>query len=301
MSTTRTTVWFPSGEERCEAWLYRPEAAGPSSGPRPIVVMAHGLGAVKAARLDVFADRFAAAGYLCLVFDYRTFGGSTGQPRELLDIRGQEQDWRAAVEYARNVPGADPERVVVWGTSFSGGHAITTAAGDRRIAAAVAQCSFTDGWASRGTLPLLTQARLELRAVRDLLARLFRRGPVRVRVAGAPGEVALMNAPDVLPGYRALQEAAGIGDVEVAARVAMWIPFHRPGRRARAVSCPILFAVCEQDSVAPPGPTLRYAARAPRGTVRCYPRGHFDIYFGEAFEQVVTDELEFLTEHVPPR
>lgn len=295
MATSRTTVRFPSGEEHCEAWLYRPREAE----ARPIVVMAHGLGAVRAARLDAFAERFAEAGYLCLVFDYRGFGGSSG-PRGLLDIGRQEQDWRAAVDYARSVPGADPERVVVWGTSFSGGHAITTAAGDPRIAAAIAQCPFTDGWASRRTLSLATQARLGAKAAGDLMAALVRRDPVRVRVAGAPGEVALMNAPDVLAGYRALQQAAGISDVEVAARVAMRIPLHRPGRRTPEVSCPILFVVCEQDSVAPAGPTLGHARRAPRGTARRYPEGHFDIYFGEPFERVVADEIAFLAEHVPP-
>ncbi len=297
MGTTRTTVHFPSGEEQCDAWLYRPqgEAAG-----LPIVVMAHGLGAIKTARLDAFAERFAAAGYACLVFDYRCFGGSTGQPRELLDIGRQEEDWRAAVSYARDLPGIDPDRVVVWGTSFSGGHAITTAAGDPRIAAAIAQCPFTDGWASRRTLSLITQARLGLVAAADLLAAFLRREPVRVRVAGAPGEVALMNAPDVLAGYRALQAAAGLEeDVEVPGRVAMRIPLHRPGRRTPEVSCPILFAVCERDSVAPAELTIRHARRAPRGTVRTYAEGHFDIYFGEAFEQVVADEIAFLGEHVP--
>lgn len=96
----RETVLFPSGADHCEAWLYRPD--GLKTGQRrPIVVMAHGLGAVKALRLAAFAERFCAAGYLCLVFDYRYFGGSTGSPRELLDIPSQLADWRAAVNYAR--------------------------------------------------------------------------------------------------------------------------------------------------------------------------------------------------------
>jgi hypothetical protein len=43
-----------------------------------------------------FAQRFAAAGYYALVFDYRHFGDSDGEPRRLLDIKRQLQDWRRA-------------------------------------------------------------------------------------------------------------------------------------------------------------------------------------------------------------
>ena len=52
-------------------------------------------------------------------------------------------------------------------------------------------------------------------------------------------------------------------------------------------------------TVAPSGATLRHVARAPRAAVHRYPHGHFDIYVGEAFEEVVADELAFLAEHVP--
>ncbi|MFB7028060.1 MULTISPECIES: hypothetical protein [unclassified Streptomyces] len=72
-----------------------------------------------------------------------------------------------------------------------------------------------------------------------------------------------------------------------------------PGGRAANVACPILFAVCERDSVAPPGPTQKYAARAPRGEIKLYDAGHFDVYVGEDFERNVTDQLAFLARHVP--
>ena len=90
---------------------------GPAgSGNTPLLVMAHGLGAVRTMRLDAYAERFSAAGYACLVFDYRNFGDSEGEPRQLLDIRMQLQDWTAAVAYARTLPGIDPDRIGLWGT-----------------------------------------------------------------------------------------------------------------------------------------------------------------------------------------
>ena len=68
-----------------------------------------------------YCERFAAAGYHCLAFDYRYFGASTGQPRQLLDIPSQLADWHTAIAYVRSLPNVDPDRVGLFGTSFSGG------------------------------------------------------------------------------------------------------------------------------------------------------------------------------------
>ena len=298
----RRELYFRSGGARCHAWLYMP--SGTSSGMKsPIIVMAHGLGAVKALRLSAFAERFQTEGYACLVFDYRHFGESEGQPRELLSLKRQREDWRSAVAFARSLSEVDARRVVAWGTSFGGGHAIVTAADDAEIVATIAQCPFTDGLASARQISLAGKARLGAAAAKDQLARLLGRSPVRVKVAARPGEVGLMDRPDVVEGSLRLLEASGMSEEEfrndVPARVAPEIPLDRPGRRASDVRCPILFCVCDTDSVAPAKATLRHAAKAPRGTVHRYPVGHFDIYVGEEFERVVADQIAFLEEHVP--
>ena len=291
----REDVWFNSGSDRISAWLYRPDGDGDT----PLLVMAHGLGGVRTMRLDAYAERFAAAGYACLVFDYRNFGASEGAPRQLLDIRMQLQDWTVATAFARTLPGIDPQRIGLWGTSFSGGHVIATAARVPGIAAVVSQCPFTDGVASFATLSPLISARFGALAVRDLLAARLGAPPVMVPAAGNPGEVALMNAPDVYPGFlRLVPEGMPLRN-EVAARIALKVLPYRPGRLAAKVPCPILFCVCESDSVAPSGPTLRYAATAPRGQIKLYPEGHFEIYVGDAFDRVTTDQLEFLQRVLP--
>jgi cephalosporin-C deacetylase-like acetyl esterase len=64
----RRELFFPSGAERCHAWLYLPEGATEET-PVPVLVMGHGLGAIKEMRLSAFAERFQAEGYACLVFD----------------------------------------------------------------------------------------------------------------------------------------------------------------------------------------------------------------------------------------
>ena len=290
----REDVWFNSGHDRISAWLYRPA----SNGDAPLLVMAHGLGAVRTMRLDAYAERFCAAGYACLVFDYRNFGDSEGAPRQLLDISMQLQDWTVAVAYARTLPGIDYNRIGLWGTSFGGGHVIATAARLPGIAAVVSQCPFTDSIASLGALSPLISARITGLAVRDLIAARLGRPPVMVPTAGNPGEVALMNAPDAYPGFLKLVPDGTPLRNEVAARIGVKILPYRPGRLAAKVPCPILFCVCESDSVAPSGPTRRYAATAPRGQIKLYPEGHFEIYVGDAFERVVADQLDFLDKNL---
>src|SRR5437763_8133511 len=105
----RQDIAFDSAGDRCAAWLYTPSGEG----PYPIVVLAHGFGALREARLWAYAERFAAAGMAALVFDYRHFGASGGEPRQLLDVERQHADWRAAIEFARGLEGVDPERVVL--------------------------------------------------------------------------------------------------------------------------------------------------------------------------------------------
>ncbi|OBK22175.1 alpha/beta hydrolase [Mycobacterium asiaticum] len=294
----REDVRFTSGTDQISAWLYRPVGDADAGGEVPVIVMAHGLGAVRTMRLDAYAERFSAAGYACLVFDYRHFGDSEGQPRQLLDIEQQLDDWAAAVDYARTLPGIDSNRIALWGTSFGGGHVIASAARLPGIAAAVAQCPFTDGLASIGAINPVTATRVTTLAVRDIIAARRGKPPVMIPTAGRPGEVALMTAPDAYDGYLRLVPDGVELPNEVAARIGMKVLLYRPGRSTAKISCPILFCVCETDSVAPAGPTLRYASKAPRGEIKTYPEGHFAIYVDDAFERVITDQIAFLDKHL---
>jgi alpha-beta hydrolase superfamily lysophospholipase len=89
--------------------------------------------------LPSYAERFAVAGFAVLTFDYRCFGESEGQPRQLIDVKQQREDIRAATHFARRTEGIDPARIALWGTSLGGGHVIVVAADDPEIAAVIAQ------------------------------------------------------------------------------------------------------------------------------------------------------------------
>lgn len=293
-SFTRREVTFPSGDDTCAAWLYLP--AGITA--PPVVVLGHGMGATREMRLDAFSERFAQAGIAALAFTYRHFGDSTGQPRQLLSINRQLADWDAAIAHVKGRRDVDNTRIAVWGSSFGGGHAITVASRHPELSAAVAQCPFTDGIASARALGPVASLKALPVVVRDYAAMLRGRTPAMIPLAGPPGSVALMNAPDALPGYQALLPEDSTFRNEVAARVVPTITTYRPGKHVHRINFPILFCISNTDTVTPPRQTDQYARSAPRGEIKHYDAGHFEFYLGESFEQLVTDQTEFLTRHL---
>jgi alpha-beta hydrolase superfamily lysophospholipase len=283
----RADLTFPSGDDDCAAWLYRPDQT--TATPRPIVVLAHGLSGTRRDRLGPFAERFAAAGLLALAFDHRGFGDSGGEPDHFAPAR-QQEDWRAAIAAARATPGADPERVVAFGSSMGGGNALAAAAADPRVAAAISQVPFLD---------LLRQAHRNAPAVAARIAATAARGG-HLPAVGQPHEAAFINAPGAEAGWRRV--VATGEDSRWRDRVsAGWLlgrPF-RPARHAARLHCPWLVCVGEADRVARPGPAIAAARRAPYGELRVYPGvDHFDIYDGPAHAAVVADQLDFLRRHV---
>lgn len=284
----REDTSFISGGLRCAAWLYRPQ------GSSACVVLAHGWTGVREQRLDAFAERFAAEGLAALVFDYRNFGASEGQPRSLLDIPGQLADWRAAVAHARALDGIDRGRVALWGSSFSGGHVIETAAADPQIAAIVAQVPFVDGFANMGRTEPLRALRLTFEGLRDQAGAVLGRRPRMVPSVGPPGSLAVMSSPDAEPGFRALNPPGLDWPNEAAARVLLRLGAYRPIRHASRVRCPALVTVAEDDVITPPDLAEKAAALMPRAQLRRHPGGHFDLYVGEPFERVAGEQAGFL-------
>jgi dienelactone hydrolase len=139
-------VEFPSRRGLCRGRHFAPaETSLTNRRGAPCVVLGHGFGGTIEARLTAFAECYARAGCHALAFDYRHFGASDGEPRQLLSIRRQIQDWHAAIAHARFMEGVDPHRVALMGTSFSGGHVVRVAAEDGEVAAVIAQCPMMDG------------------------------------------------------------------------------------------------------------------------------------------------------------
>lgn len=293
---SRSDIEFSVNGTRCAAWLYRPDAHKPT----PCVVMAHGFSAVREQRLDAYAERFAQAGIAVLLFDYRHFGASAGEPRQLLSIRRQLQDWQAAIAHARSLPGIDPARIGLFGSSFSGGHVQTLAARDPSIAAAVAQVPFCDGLRNLPALGWSHVLRLTVAGLRDAIAALFGRPPFYIAAVGAPGELAAMTTPDAVPGFMGMNPPGSTWRNQVAARIALHLAGYRPGTQATQIRCPILYSIGARDLLTPAPYAQAAAQRAPHGEAHTYDCGHFDLYVGALWETVVADQTEFLVRHLHP-
>jgi uncharacterized protein len=284
----REDVRIPSHGEQLAAYVYRPAAP---VGPAACVVMAHGFSATRDDGLPGYAEAFRAAGFAVILFDYRHFGASSGEPRQLLDIIRQHDDYRAVIGWARRLDHVDPDRIVLFGSSFSGGHVLAVAAADPRIAAVISQAPLTDSIAALKSASLRYVVPLAVAAVRDQAGAWVGRPPVLVPAVGAPGTLAAMTAAEAKPGFEAFVSPDSKWRNEFAARLILRIMFYRPGRKAARLNMPLLMCVCDADETAPVGPALKAVARAPRGELRRYPYGHFDVY-GDP--QVKADQVAFL-------
>jgi fermentation-respiration switch protein FrsA (DUF1100 family) len=294
----RRDVRVEVGGTGVSAWLYLPEGAPARV---PCIVMAHGFGGTKDCGLDRYAGRFRDAGFAVLAFDYRYFGDSEGEPRQLYWIPDQLEDWSALVAFARGLEEIDGSRIGLWGSSASGGHVIVTAADDPDIACVSAQCPALDPraearrWLAR--LGLRRVARLIVHAQRDMLRSRFGLSAHKIPIVGRPGSVAFFDLPDAYEGYAALTPAGFVN--EICARVVLRASSYRPIEHAKDVRCPVLLQLCEQDELASAEAAEATAEKLGQwAEVKRYPIGHFDIYHGAHFETAVRDQLEFFKKHL---
>jgi uncharacterized protein len=275
----RRDLSFSSHGETCAAWHLIGEGdAFAGEHGRPCVVMAHGIGGTRDSSLLGFAEAFAEAGLDVLLFDYRCFGDS-----------------------ARGLGDVDPNRIVLWGTSWSGGHVVYVAAYDPRIAAVIAQSPDLDG---RRTLREITRyagwrqlAKVFREGLKDIVGTVRGRAPHLIPVVAPPGEVAAMASQDAYDGYQSI--AGPTWRNEVAARAVIAESRNRAITRIDQLLCPILIQIADRDTVAPP-PQARAAAWRAKGRVevREYPCLHFNIYLGEWHERAIADQLHFLRRHL---
>lgn len=294
-------VAFPSHGDTCAAWHLIGEGdAFAGEGGRPCVVMAHGFGGTKDSGLLAFAEAFAEAGLDVLLFDYRGFGESSGQPRQFAWPPRHREDYRSAIEFARSLDGVDPDRIVLWGTSWSGGHIVYEAAADLRIAAVISQTPDLDGAATLRQIGryagLGHQLRLTWIGIQDAARMVRNQEPLMLPTVGPPGELAGMTTDDSDPGMRAI--AGPTWRNEVTGRAVFAEFTNRAITQMDNVRCPILVQIADRDMVIPAA-SVRAAAWKAKGRVevRDYPCVHFDIYL-EWRDRSIADQLHFLRRHL---
>ena len=64
-------------------------------------------------QLSSYAERFEAAGFMVLVFDFRFLGASDGNPRGRIISHEQQEDYRNAITWMSLRPEVDADRIGV--------------------------------------------------------------------------------------------------------------------------------------------------------------------------------------------
>jgi len=298
-SWLRKDVSFKVKETSLSAWLYLPENL---SAPVPCIIMGHGLGATKDAGLEPYAIRFQEAGFAVLAFDYRHLGESEGEPRQLIWIPYQQEDYTAAINYARSLKEIDPARIALWGTSLSGGHVIVTAARNNKIACVSAQCPLLDGDAGGMKVVKKIGIWYMLRmafghALRDLVRSWLGLSPHKIPLVGKPGSIAVLADSDAWDTFNKLVPDDFVN--EACARIIIRMDKYKPVKYAARVRCPVLLQVCDNDISLPMSVVEKAEKRLGKlAEVIHYPIDHFDIYLGENFEKSVSDQLDFFKKHL---
>jgi fermentation-respiration switch protein FrsA (DUF1100 family) len=286
----RADISFQSAGLTCRGWLYRPDDA---AGPAPAIVMSHGFSAVKEQGLPSFAERFRAAGFAVLVFDYRHLGASDGDERGRIIPQEQHDDLRAAIGWLAAQPGIDAERIGLWGTSYSGGHALFVGTLDPRVKVIVAQ------------VPALS-------VIRSLIGMVGREGfagylgafaaDFASRNAGAAGGTIPIIAPEgepcVFPAPQALAwftetthdpESRWVNHttIESIARMAEYLP---AAFIDLASPKPVLILAAEHDGIIPLDQVREVFERVGEPKhLEIYPCGHFGLYPGQPFHDQAAD------------
>ncbi|MFT3715524.1 MAG: alpha/beta fold hydrolase [Gordonia sp. (in: high G+C Gram-positive bacteria)] len=296
----RTDLRIPRDGHTLAAWHYpaAPSELCDGDGRAPAVILGHGYSLTRDCGLDRYAEQFSAAGIHALVIDYTGFGDSDGEPRDVVSVTSQLRDYECTIAAVRSIDGIDPDRIALWGTSYSGGLVVAAAAADRRIAAVIAQVPNLDNLATLRFLVAKNPARhmswLSAAVTRDVTRALTRRPPFYVRAMGPAGTRSAYVSD------QSWEEVSAIAGPQWHNRVGLRdfasLPVFRAVSRLDRLPCRIQLFAADHDDLTPVAPTLAAARRlGARAELHRVAAGHFGIYADPHFGTVIEQQVRFLS------
>lgn len=277
----RQDVQIMSAGQKMAGWLYVP--SGLASGERrPAIVMAHGWTAVKEMYLDVYAARFASEGFVVAVFDYRNFAASEGEPRQHIDPSMQHEDYKNAITWVQLQSMVNPERIGIWGSSFSGAHVLHLGAFDRRARAVVAQVPLVNGIANFRRLVRNDHWPATYASLAADRTEQYRTGKMAyLPVVAEQGQPSALPTPDSYEWMiRVGKTRAPSWKNEQTERSLELALEYNPGAGIHLISpTPLLMIVAENDVLTPSDLAIEAYSRAMEPKkLAIIPGGHFDAY-----------------------
>ncbi len=292
ISATGTESAFFSAGQRCAGTLYLPSGV---THP-PVVVMGHGLGALRCFGLVNFARFFTGRGLAVFTFDYRHWGDSAGEPRQLLVPRRQLQDWHAALAHVRALAQVDGERLGIWGSSFGGAHVIHVAAQDHSVKAVVAQVPAADTASAVLAFGPAYLFKSTVAGMVDAVRGVLGMHPRYFPLVGRPGDTAVMNTAECWDGYLGLVPDDAPWENQVTARSLLLLPFYRAIKVAAAVAAPTLLMAGTQDSLVSIDDVRALAAKLPNGQLQEVDCNHFQPYYPPYLATFGTSQADFFVD-----
>ncbi|CEI61472.1 hypothetical protein FVEN_g9436 [Fusarium venenatum] len=278
-------------------WLY------PQQETSPCIIMTHGLGGTRHFLLPNFASAFHDTGYVVLLYDNRNWGDSDGLPRQESNPPLQQADYYDAFNYAATIPCVDKDKIVYWGSSFSGGNVIYAAAIDKRIKAAIIQCPAVSGetrsLAFKDRIPTLLEDRCRITSGLDpsivpLIA--------PDRESSDPATTTAMFPTKDAYDIMSLQKTCGSRwENYITSQTQLhMLSFEGQSMIHRVSPTPLLFVVPGNDVLVSTASQMDAfnKAREPKELLYLDGCGHFDLYRGDYFEKNIKMQTEFLDRYV---
>ena len=295
------TASFDSKGLKCSVTFYTPDRA--ASGQRcPAIVMAHGIGLTKEMGLPQFAERFAQAGFVVTLFDYRYIGASEGEPRGQMLPTEQHEDYRNAITWTQLQREVDPNRIGVWGFSYSGGHVLHLAAFDRRVKAVVAQMPTVNLFLNSRRLT----SPLDLDELTTLLSqeriKRYQTGEVSYfPLVAPPGQPSFLPTPDAYTWVESAKSASeGRWENRITFESIEHCLYYEPVPHLEAIfPTPLCLIAGEKDFLAPPDLTAEfYAGAMEPKSFTILKGGHFDGFQGKGFEIASTTAVKWFEKYL---
>lgn len=295
-------ISFRSEGVNCSGLLYIPECKN-SSKQFPGVVMAHGFSLVKEAYLPKYAEKFAEAGLVTLIIDYRNFGESEGNDRQHMDPLEQIKDYRNAISYLTMHPNVQADRIGVWGTSYSGGHVLQVGAVDRRVKAIVSQVPTIRGWiGSEKKMGKENMKAFIEKLIANRQAR-YAGAPIEyIKVVGTDGEYSAQTHPEAYPWFTQMAQEVAPNWINLITLDSMehYVEYFPAANIDLISPTPLMMIVATEDGITPPEAAIdvfNTKVREPKSLVKL-PKGHFDVYNGETFDRAQQAATDWFIEHL---
>jgi uncharacterized protein len=291
-------ISFYSEGVRLAGDLFTPENLAPGE-RRAGIVLCHGYTGVRSLYLPDNARVLTEAGYVVLTFDYKGWGDSEG-PRSRLAPHGRVIDAQAALTTLAAQPTVDATRLGLYGTSYGGATVVWVAAIDERVRCVVSVVGVGNG-------------RRWMRSVRrpdeyhDLLERSAADRARRAATGGSEfverGEILLADRQSAELAAAARRGNPGAVNEIPLEFIDDTLGFNPEWVVDKIAPRPALFITTSDDRLVPPEESEAMYRRAgePKRLLVLPGWGHYEVYTGECFRQVMEATLAWYREHLPPR